>query len=264
MAHPTGVSIFGEAYAQLYRNDLHAPGSVDRVLFDRMVRVTAESRSDLYDHSSDRPHYVHGSRPELERFISEVSPRGADVESMIDALAQRMAHWVRATPDRTLDEELFGGTEEQILARGSDWCTDVARLFCTLAQVAGWPARIVVLARPHIPYSGHEVTEVHRAGIWGCVDPLHGIVFRDVQARPVPAAALSDEPRLAAQQGPYRSGPGGEQFQAVAIADYPLDQRDGFDYTTASVNDYYRSILENARTHWPGGLRWLHGEASCS
>jgi hypothetical protein len=52
-----------------------------------------------------------------------------------------------------------------------------------------------------------------------------------------------------------------EQFRAAAVAEYAIADRDCYDYTESGVNDYYRSILAMAARGWPGGLRWLHGEA---
>ena len=72
----------------------------------------------------------------------------------------------------------FGGTEEQIIARGSDWCTDVVRVACAMCQVAGVPARLVSLFNLSQAHSGHDIIEVFSEGVWGAADPLNGLVYR--------------------------------------------------------------------------------------
>tara|TARA_B100000809_G_scaffold254672_1_gene292179 strand:+ start:156 stop:512 length:357 start_codon:yes stop_codon:yes gene_type:complete len=62
-----------------------------------------------------------------------------------------------------LDDLLLGGTEEMIVERGSDWCSDVARVACVTCQRAGLPARIVSLFNTGQAYSGHSIIEVYRA-----------------------------------------------------------------------------------------------------
>lgn len=41
---------------------------------------------------------------------------------------------------------LFGGTEKEILDRGTDWCTDMARVGAVFLKCLGIPSRIVHLA----------------------------------------------------------------------------------------------------------------------
>lgn len=141
---------------------------------------------------------------------------------------------------------LLGGIEEEIISRGSDWCTDVARVGCLLFQVAGFPARIVVLANTGEAYSGHVITEVHRNGFWGAVDHTSGTVYADANGHPASAAAIMSL--------------GHPQFRTVAMANYFVWETDKYRYAVSGINPYYRSILAMSQQGWPGGLRWLHGE----
>jgi len=40
---------------------------------------------------------------------------------------------------------VFGGTELEIIKRGSDWCSDLSRVGAALLQCLGMPSRIAIL-----------------------------------------------------------------------------------------------------------------------
>lgn len=58
-----GLGAFGPAYRTLFENDSHAPGSVDRVLLSRMVRLVPETRAFWYGSAPSSPVYRPGDRP---------------------------------------------------------------------------------------------------------------------------------------------------------------------------------------------------------
>ena len=163
-----------------------------------------------------------------------------------------------------LDEMRFGGTEEQIVARGSEWCTDVARVACARCQVAGVPARLVSLVNLSQAYSGHQFIEAFNEGVWGAVDPLDGVLYRRPDGRQATTWELMNDDRLVRgnwqEQSSFFADP--RQFEAAAIVNYPIWRASSFDYTVSSLNDYTRRVLEMADEGWAGGLRWLHGEES--
>ena len=70
------------------------------------------------------------------------------------------------------------------MERGSDWCTDMARVACVMCQVAGLPARIVSLFNTGQAYSGHSIIEVYRVDAWGAADPVNGIIYRRLDGAP--------------------------------------------------------------------------------
>lgn len=245
----TGTALFGCAYDFMYRNDSHAAGSVDRVLLDEMVFLCSATESYLYgEFTSLDLHYPAGSRPVLEGWVRKAVAGCHTAEERIKAIVAFTAGLGdRATDD--LNAMLLGGTEEEIVHRGSDWCTDLARVGCALFQVAGLPARLVILADTEQAYSGHVITEVYRDGLWGAVDSTAGVVYAGTNGEPLSAAAIS------------RMGELG-QFRSVAIANYYVWEASKYDYTVSGINGYYRSILEMSQRGWPGGLRWLFGEDS--
>jgi hypothetical protein len=157
---------------------------------------------------------------------------------------------------------LLGGTEMQIIRRGSDWCTDVARVACALCQASGMPARLVALADTQAAYSGHTIIEAFRDGAWGALDALSNVIYRHADGRPVTTWQLMCDPALieAHARPPIPPFTTAAQFRAAAIANYFLWQAGRYDYTVSPANEYYRSILAMSASGWPGGLRWLHGE----
>lgn len=245
-----GSAHFGPGYHYLYEHDSHAPGSVDRALLEEMLLVCAETETYLYTAFTPlEPHYRKGSRPALEACVQKATEGCLSAEERIAAIARFTAGLGEYASD-DMDLMRLGGTEEAIIDRGSDWCTDLARVGCVLFQIAGLPARIVMLADTAQAYSGHVITEAHRNGVWGAVDTTTGKVYVDADGCPVSAAAI----RRTGQQG---------QFRCVAVANYFVWEAAKYTYTVSGINDYYRSILTKAQQGWPGGLRWLHGEEAC-
>lgn len=253
-----GLGQFGRAYQRMLENDPHAPGSVDRVLMKNMVRLCGETAEFLYrDFTPTRVVYHAGTRPKLEHYVaSACANRVAGIAEFCAALGKR------ATED--FDAMRVGGTEEEIIERGSDWCTDVARVGCALCQVAGFPSRLVMLADNARAYSGHVIIEVRADGVWGAVDASTGVVYRHANGKPASTWELMNQPELIAAHArgkdtPYSTA---AQFHCAAIANYFVADSANFDYTVSGVNEYYRSILTMSARGWPAGLRWLHGKDS--
>lgn len=260
-----GVGPFGRAYAYMFTHDAGAEAdTVGHRIVERMVWLCAETAPALYSAPAGHEPYPPGSRPVLEALLAARLPAGpADGEATVAAVAAvcaAMAREADARPGETLDDLRLGGTEEEIAARGSSWCTDLARLGCRLVQVAGLPARLVQLADTGSPYCGHQIVEVWRGGAWGAVDPTTGVVYREADGRPATTWGLMHRPDLvvAHRRGHATPYTAPEQFRAAAISEYPWDAPGT--YLVTVPNPYQRSILEMSEAGWPGGMRWLHGE----
>ena len=160
------------------------------------------------------------------------------------------------------EELVLGGTEEELWGRPTDWCTDLARLACALCQVAGIPARLVLLFDTERAYSGHAIIEAWRRGAWGAADAVTGLCHA-AEGRPLTTWELMPDLALVAAhraRHPGASFTDPAQFRGAAVTNYYVEDAPQHDYTVSRPNAYYRSILSMAAQGWPGGLRWLHGE----
>ena len=262
LAALTGPKSFGGAYRIMLDNDPHAPGSADREIVARMIRLCDETAGYLYDgHTSRSVGYAEGTRPGLERLYAEAGSTASGPEQCVAAIADLTRGLAGKRPAGGLSTMRFGGTEEQIIERGSDWCADVARVACAVYQVAGLPCRMVYLFDLQAAYSGHVVVEVHRSGKWGAVDPSSAVVYRTALGAPATTWELMNDAGLVKRHaGPEAWYTNPEQFTAAGIADYRVRDAALYDYPVTGVNDYTRAVLCMADQGWPGGLRWLHGE----
>ena len=262
LSEHTGIAQFGRACQYVLEHDTHAPGSVDRVLTERMVRLCAETADFLYGEFTPTRVPQFAACPPGLRTSHAAATRGCVTpEERVAGIARFAAALQEKIQDPSLDAMTVGGTEEAIVARGSDWCTDVARVGCILCQVAGVPARLVFLVDTAVAYTGHVICEAYREGVWGAVDASTAVVYRHANGKPASTWELMASPALIAAHAAPRAGyTTVGQFRAAAIANYFLADRARYDYTPSGMNAYCRSILEMSMRGWPGGLRWLHGE----
>jgi hypothetical protein len=258
----TGIDQFGPRYRVMLENDPNAPGSVDRVLIEQMVRLCPETVQWLYDdYTPADVCYEPRSRPELENHLQRAVAGRDDDEAKITSITE-FCHRLQDRATDELEEMLFGGTEEEIIRRGSDWCTEVARVGCVLSQLAGLPARMVYLFDTGAAYSGHAMTEVYRGGVWGAVCPHTAVIYRHPDGIPASVWDLMGDPALIdahrREEGTTYTRAG--QFRGAAISNYPLHEWRRYEYPVSPINHYYRAILAMSLQGWPGGLRWIHGE----
>ena len=101
----------------MLQNDPHSPGSVDRVLADRMVRIRVDTAEYLYTrHSPTYTDYETGSLPVLEAHVTEAAALQGPPEDRVSRIID-FCHGLSERAVDDLDEMRFGGTEEQIVAR---------------------------------------------------------------------------------------------------------------------------------------------------
>jgi|Deesub1362A_J573_1020465.scaffolds.fasta_scaffold00072_22 hypothetical protein len=261
-----GLGIFGPAYKIMLENDPHAIDSIDRILMENMILLCQETANYLYnEYTPTQVFYKKGERPELEQCVERIIS-GCNSEEMRIERIIRFTSGLGENVSNDMETILIGGTEEEIIKRGSDWCTDVARTACSLIQIAGFPARMVYLADTEKAYSGHTIIEVYRNNVWGAVDPLTNVVYRYPEGKPISTWELMNNPDPIEMHSkddltPYTRV---EQFRSAAISNYFVwlwrEYSRKYNYKTSKINNYYRSILEMAEKGWPSGLRWLHGE----
>lgn len=251
-----GLGQFGSAYKIMFENDIHAPNSVDRVLTEQMILLCPKTQKYLYSKfTPTKVSYTNNSRPILEEYLKKIIGNSKTEEEKIKSITKFCKKLSKTEAIR------FGGTEEEIIKFGSDWCTDLARVGCILFQIAGFPSRLVTLINIDKAYSGHEMVEVYWKNKWGAIDTMYGIIYQNKEKRPLSVWDLMNDPnliRINVKRSLSDEKIG--KFRSTALINYFVKNFKNYIYTKSKVNDYYREIFKMSSKGWPGGIRWLNNE----
>ena len=115
--------------------------------------------------------------------------------------------------DVPLKDMLFGGTEKEMLTRGTDWCFDLARVAAVILDCIGLTSRFVFVANPYKAYNAHTLLEVYYNDSWGVIDPLYGYIFFDT--KPINAKDIIHSAQLKSMNEDYKN-----MFNQISIAEY--------------------------------------------
>lgn len=146
---------------------------IDRYHSWTQVRLAPETASFLYeDFTSTNIKYFKGSRPALEKIIDDIFAEKNDASDKEKVLA--ILRWVS---ENLMHAKFFRGdipgsralTEEELLESGWGWCNEQSRLFVSLAQIAGYPARMCSIYHAEGIHS-HMTTEVFVDDKWSFAD----------------------------------------------------------------------------------------------
>ena len=236
-----GYDVFGKAYGVMFRNDVHAPRSVDRKLLREMILLNEQSREYLY---RPGPSVKDMRAHALYAFAQQFRERDdkTTVENILHYCSEMASHY-----DVPFAQMCFGGTEKEILSRGTDWCTDMARVGVVLLMCSGLPARIVYLVNPAKAYHGHAVVEVWYDGKYGVCDLIQGHGFYDKS--PLDAYELVHHKEyLSSYPEEYAA-----LYSAAAISEY--DPMGNHCYEISRPNQYYIRLMSS---HTDG--KWIMGE----
>lgn len=233
-----GYGVFGKAYEIMFRNDLHAPKSVDHGFLRNMVLLDDESAPALY---SNKPIRYYMGKHELYAFSQQfrTSDDRATIRNVLDYTS-----CIAKAYDLDFKEMLFGGTEREILERGTDWCADMARVGAVILQCLDIPCRIIHLANLEKAYNGHVVGEAFYEGKYGLVDFIYGYqMFSDA---PVSARDIQKKPAFLDSYPEDYKG----MFSGIAVNEYdPTDPAN--DYAVSGPNEYYMKLIyEDHQDHW--------------
>ena len=173
---------------------VYRQGTVDYVMFDQAVVLNKHTARAVYSTFTplEQP-FVPGTRVFLEKIVAHVT-KGLKTDRQ-KAIA--LLDWCRDIPfthargPRAFGEgqgELFhGGTEEEVIRKGSTMCNEQARVLGILAQIAGIPSRYVG-HMTQIDYddprsgTGHGVNELYVEGDWAYFD-IRGIFLQKADGR---------------------------------------------------------------------------------
>lgn len=210
--------------------DAHRPGSVDRALLDGQVWLTAASQEALYRRPAARP-ATRVARPFLEHIVANLTrdaahefQRASALRRWVAAIPRTYPEGGRATRDGFWNDYqtyLCGGTEEEVIKKGSPLAAELSRVLVALAQTAGLPARLVFLYADAPPVR-HTVAEIFLTGRWSVFDPVsdrcfawskHGYASAwEIRQQPWLLDRLQDHARL-----PYVAS---RFYMSAALADY--------------------------------------------
>lgn len=258
-----GLNQFGSAYQVMLENDAHAPDSVDCMLLKNMIRICEETAGYIYnEHTPTKTEYQKGSRPDLESYVNDAIAGCKGIEDQIEGIALFCSRLSLKVKDQPIDDMLFGGTEEEIIQRGSDLCVDVSRVGSAMCQVAGFPSRLVYLADTDQAYSGHAIIEVYRENKWGAVDTSTSVIYRHNDGKIATTWELMNSPSLIELNRDRSNGfyTTVGQFRSATVSNYFIWDWKQYNYKVSKINDYYNSILRMSESGWQGGLRWIFGE----
>lgn len=237
----TGYDIFGKAFGISLRNDPHALDSIDHKFMKEMMLLDEDSYDELY---STKPLLPDMIKHELYDFAQQF--RGAnDLHTINNCL--KFCSNIALNYDVPIEKMIFGGTEREIIERGTDWCADMARVGIVLLNCNGIPARIINLVNYERAYNGHVVVEAFYEGKYGICDFIYGYCFYD--KKPLDAYELKQNKKhLTGYRDDYIG-----LYSGIAVNYY--DPTANNCYTTSKVNQYTLNVI-NTDHH----DKWFMGE----
>ncbi|MCK4401511.1 transglutaminase domain-containing protein [bacterium] len=151
---------------------------IDRYHTFSQIRLAPETAKYLYEeYTSLKVKYYKGSRPKMEKILFEIcgkarKPSKENIFKILQWVAMNIKHAKFVKGDTPGDRAL---SEEELILSGWGWCNEKARIFVTLAQIAGCPARMCCLFHKDGIHA-HMTAEVYVEGKWSFVDPSYGTV----------------------------------------------------------------------------------------
>lgn len=169
---------------------------IDRYHANQFIVCRKETEEYLYSqYTPIDVRYVKGTLPFYEKLAEKVTEGlSSDMEKALALLFNGVRNSIRhpmvppfgqnVGADRNLDDE-------SLLASGSGWCNEQARVFVRLCQVSGIPARIVQLFYSD-KKSGHCISEFYADKRWCMADATWSCVFPDADGKLLSAAQCHD------------------------------------------------------------------------
>lgn len=235
-----GYGVFGKAYEYMFKNDLHHIRSVDHAILKNMIFLDEESKSLLYK----APNTVSQEISNHELYEIALKLKGDNHLESINRTIEFVIEIVKKC-DTPFEEMVFGGTELEIIKRGSDWCTDISRVGSALIQCLGMPSRIAILVNPFKAYHGHQVVEVYLDGTYMMCDFLYGVIARLDQNYSV--YDLLSKPKLVHKIYSSKINDSKELdyitslYNLAAISEYNVSKK--HNYQTSKPNEYYLKMM---------------------
>lgn len=232
-----GYSIFGKEYEIMLRNDLHDIDSIDHYFLKTMILLDEESASYLYCNKPIISNSI--IKHELYEFSKQFRRNNE-----LDTIKQALAFTTTIVNDFSIDfdDMIFGGTEKQIIERGTDWCADISRVGAVLLQCLGIPSRIIHLANINRAYNGHVVVEAYYENNYGIIDFLYGYLFYDKK----PISALDVMGKIEIIQNLFDNQDYSNLFTRIAINEYDPTNKNN-NYNLSKPNEYCLKLIHESK-----------------
>ena len=241
-----------------FQNRIYAPSAVDAVLEDSAISVDRHSVDML---AAPPPAWkveqldglkterlllgllaekLYVNRDSVIGQLEQVSEFTKDIENLFPSVSYPASKGYYETPQ----DFWWGGTEEIVIAKGSDWCHEVARVYCALCQVLEIPCRLVYTASET---DGHVIAEAYWRNSWTLVDPLAAKVYRKPDGSPLSVldlkfASPEQLSAITASREGYYVNP--VFFEHLFVAEYWLADSEKYDYSLSPCNAYYARLLK--------------------
>jgi ribosomal protein S18 acetylase RimI-like enzyme len=236
-----GFDIFGKEYSVMFKNDLHHRNSVDYQIYEHMILIDSESEDFLYsdDFSS---FYIDLKNHELYKFAQKFIG-DSDIETL-----QNILDFTSLTVrnfDVPFENMKFGGTEKEIIERGTDWCTDISRVGLAILQCLSIPCRLAILVNSNKAYNGHTLCEAYLDNEYMMVDFTYGVLgllskkysVKDLLKQPEIVKDIYSSKMNSHIDLEYIEG----LYDMAAIAEYDISKK--HDYSISEPNEYYLNMM---------------------
>lgn len=244
-----GYDVFGRAFGAMLRNDLHAIDSIDHKFLENMILAEEDNKELLYGTKSEISYDV--SKHELFE-LAQTFRGKSKLETIKNVL--KFTSSIAINYDVDFLDMTFGGTEKEIIERGTDWCADMARVGCVLLQCNDIPTRIVHIVNIEKAYHGHVVCEAFFENEYGVCDFIYGVL--GYEEAPISAWQMRIDKNLVTKcytrDCEFYSEDSEIEglFSEVAINEYNIMDKDN-KYTESKANAYtIRIISENHDGKW--------------
>lgn len=240
----------------------YAPGTIDWQLLQQQTLLTPETRSRVAAPPTASA-FAHSSHPRLEQIVAQAAAGARDPQARIIALMHWCHHIPRDYPSREnstaggcygdFSSFCWGGDEETVIAKGSPWPQELARVLVVLAQIAGLPARLVFLYRAQ-PAALHTVVEVWLLGSWAVFDACANRFYLWPHRGYASALDLSQQPRFVDQMPEHGRNPYVDSgfYRTLGIAAYTLGEREAGVYRQQPARPHDLPLLQQAAAVFGG------------
>jgi hypothetical protein len=183
---------------------------IDRWQANHFIGYNQKTAPHLYgDYTPLRVRYEKGALPRCEALVEKYT------KGLTSDREKALALLTRAMPGHCLHPTIppLGGPcaadrnlgDDGLLAAGTAWCNEQARVFVSLCRVAGIPARMIFLFYADRK-SGHVIAEFYADGRWSMADSSWGCVFPAADGHLLSAAEChADEAGRALAAEAYRA-----------------------------------------------------------